>query len=123
MLLRVSDGRHFVLFFTACAIAVGLCLTAFSRVAAQGNATGNGGRHTIQGRIYGPNGRRTAIVNIRVRLVSYNTGDLTTYADGNGSFSFKSLTAGSYTIIVDGNEGFEDFHERVIIDDVGSKIG
>ena len=40
--------------------------------------TGTGGRHSIQGRLVFPSGRR-ADVRLKVRLQSQNSGDLTVY--------------------------------------------
>lgn len=74
----------------------------------QGNgidAAGNGGMHTIQGRIYLPNGR-TADTSISVRLESLNHRAATLYTDRNGGFSFRSLTPGNYVIVVDAGESF-----------------
>lgn len=124
MLSSCSNGSRTPVIVAALSFAVALLLAGASRAAAQSSAnlTGNGGRHTIQGRIYTENGRRSEIDNIKVRLVNYASGDLTTYVDANGAFSFKNLTAGSYAVVVEDNEGFEDFRENVLIDDIGSSI-
>jgi Tfp pilus assembly protein PilF len=81
--------------------------------------TGTGGRHTIQGRIYFPSGRRQD-VRAKVRLESYNAGELSVLSDQNGSFVFKGLEAGSYTVIVDAGEPYELARESVFIDTDGS---
>ena len=79
------------------------------------DATGTGGRHSIQGRLVFPSGRR-ADVRLKVRLQSQNSGDLTVYTDLNGGFSFRSLQAGSYTVTVDGGKDFENFTESIYIE-------
>jgi len=82
--------------------------------------TGNGGRHTIQGRIYASNGRRGDITGLRIRLVSFGSGEITVITDGTGSFAFKNLTAGSYSVVIEGGDDYEDSQEGVFIDDPGS---
>ena len=77
--------------------------------------TGTGGRHSIQGRLVFPSGRR-ADVRLKVRLQSQNSGDLTVYTDLNGAFSFRSLQAGTYTVTIDGGKDFENFTESIYIE-------
>src|SRR3989442_14654175 len=62
------------------------------------NYTGNGGRQTIQGRIYFPSGRSSDLMGMKIRLESAGSGsgDLVTLADPNGTFAFKNLTGGTY---------------------------
>jgi len=80
---------------------------------------GTGGRHTIQGRIYFPSGRRTD-VRIKVRLENTNAGDLSVLTDSNGWFSFRGLNSGSYTVVIDGGNEYETARETVYIDTDGS---
>jgi Putative Zn-dependent protease, contains TPR repeats len=82
--------------------------------------TGNGGRHTIQGRIYFPSGRRADAPGLVVRLESLNSAPLSIFTDSSGSFAFKNLIAGTYAIVIDGGEDFEPMREPVYIDDPGS---
>jgi Tfp pilus assembly protein PilF len=81
--------------------------------------TGTGGRHTIQGRIYFPSGRRTD-ARLRVKLSSFNAGELTVFSDPNGSFSFKGLEAGNYVVTVEAGDAYENAKESVYIDTDGS---
>ena len=76
---------------------------------------GTGGRHIINGRIFFPSGRR-ADASIKVRLESTNSGALSVLADTNGSFSFRSLEAGNYTLTIDAGEEYEIVRENVYID-------
>lgn len=80
---------------------------------------GTGGRHSIQGRLYFPSGRRTD-VRLRIKLENYISGDLSVMTDSNGSFSFRGLNAGSYTVVVDGGDEYETAREIVYIDTDGS---
>lgn len=87
------------------------------------DSTGTGGRHVIQGRLYFPSGRR-AEGRLRVKLQSSNTGDLVVMADINGNFAFKGLAPGSYTVIVEGGDDYENANESVYIDaDVRARRG
>ncbi|HEY6806322.1 MAG TPA: tetratricopeptide repeat protein [Pyrinomonadaceae bacterium] len=79
------------------------------------DSTGTGGRHTIQGRIYFPSGRRTD-VRVKVKLYSTNSGELTVFSDSNGTFSFRGLDAGSYTVIVDAGDEYEQARESIYIE-------
>lgn len=81
--------------------------------------TGTGGRHTIQGRIYYPSGRRSD-TRLKIQLQNFNSGELSVFSDPNGSFSFKGLDAGSYTVIVDAGDAYEVARETVYIDTDGS---
>jgi tetratricopeptide (TPR) repeat protein len=107
-------------------VLAGFALVAFlgcPNLIAQGSAVnemGNGGRHTIQGRIYVSSGRRSDIVGLKIRLINFGAGDASVIADGTGTFSFKNLNAGNYRVIVEGGDLFENFQESVVIDDPGS---
>jgi Flp pilus assembly protein TadD len=77
--------------------------------------TGTGGRHSITGRLVFPSGQR-ADLRLKVRLESPGNGDLTVLSDVNGSFTFRSLRAGNYAVIVEGGEFFENAREQVYIE-------
>ena len=81
--------------------------------------TGTGGRHTIQGRIYFPSGRRTD-TRVQVKLETFNSGELSVFSDPNGSFVFNGLEPGSYTVVIDAGVDYEVARERVYIDTDGS---
>jgi len=113
--------RRLVLSFTVTVLIVGTCLT--SNILAQGSASnylGNGGIHTIQGRIYIEDGRRSEVTGLKIRLINFASNELSVIADGTGSFTFKGLVPGSYTVLIDGGNVFENVQENVVIDDPGS---
>lgn len=101
-----------------------LCLLGFVPSAtgqgASTNDMGNGGIHTIQGRLYTRSGRRSSTMGLRIRLINFASSELSVVADGSGTFTFKYLLPGSYTVLVEGGDLFEDVRERVTIDDPGS---
>ena len=107
---------------------IGLLITLLSGIAVSSayaqsgggiDQTGTGGRHTIQGRIYFPSGRRND-VRIKVRLENFNSGELSVLSDPNGSFIFRGLEPGSYTVVVDAGEPYEIARESIYIDTDGS---
>src|SRR6185503_11982706 len=79
------------------------------------DSTGTGGRHSISGRIMFPSGQR-ADSRLKVRLESSGNGDLVVLADGNGTFMFRGLTAGSYTVVVEGGDYFDTARETIYIE-------
>jgi len=98
-------------------VAVGLVsFFALAGYAQSGSAsTGTGGSHTIQGHIYFPSGRR-AEGSIQVKLQSYNAGEISAMTDASGSFTFASLSPGSYTVVVNAGQDYEIAREGVFID-------
>lgn len=79
------------------------------------DTTGTGGRHSISGRLVFPSGQR-ADYQLKVKLESPGLGELSVMSDLNGSFSFQSLRAGNYTVVIDGGEFFESVRENVFIE-------
>lgn len=84
------------------------------------NEFGNGGRNTIQGRLYLPDSRRSDVSGLTIRLKSSSGSDITIISDDTGTFIFRGLSGGSYTITVEGGGIFENATEYVVIDDLGS---
>ena len=103
---------------------IGVCLFAFTAavIRAQGaiDYTGTGGKHTIEGRLYFPSGRKADSPGIKVTLESAGSGNIILFSDFNGSFSFRNLGAGSYTIVIEATDEYEGTRESVYIDDPGS---
>ncbi len=121
MFLVLSVGKCRFLFCLAFTALLGVA--SLQETAAQGAATnqlGNGGIHTIQGRLYIVNGRRSEIIGLKIRLFNLSSNDLSVVADGTGTFLFKNLIPGSYTVQIEGGKDFEDVQESVVIDDPGS---
>jgi Tfp pilus assembly protein PilF len=82
------------------------------------NDLGRGGLHVIQGRLFLPSGRKLDR-RVRVRVSGTRSGDNSTLADDNGAFIFRGLTAGTYTVTVEGGREFETATERVDVFDGG----
>lgn len=93
-----------------------LALMALPVAAQSGtDSTGTGGKHSIQGRIFYPSGPRID-TRTQVRLEGTNTGGLSVMCDSNGYFKFSSLAPGSYTVVVDGGDNYENARDTVYID-------
>src|ERR1700694_382591 len=116
-----SIARSLRLFFAAsfCVVLASLCPLPVDGQSGGGDQTGTGGQHTIQGRIYFPSGRRSD-VRIMVKLQSHSSGELSVMSDANGSFTFRGLTPGSYTVVIDGGDDYETVTEPVYIETLGN---
>jgi Flp pilus assembly protein TadD len=108
--LRTS--RRYPLLLT---LVLFLSVVAHAQAGGGIDTTGTGGRHSISGRIIFPSGQR-ADSRLKVRLESSGNGDLNVLADGNGTFMFRGLTAGSYTVVVEGGDYFETARETLYIE-------
>ncbi len=82
--------------------------------------TGTGGRHTIEGRIYFASGRKADSPGIKITLESGGSSTLKIFTDFSGTFSFRNLAAGSYTVVIEPTDDYEGVRESVYIDDPGS---
>jgi tetratricopeptide (TPR) repeat protein len=91
-----------------------LILVAGLRVAAQSDVQ----RNTIQGDILTPNGTR--LDHPVMVWLSTNRGELSTTSNGNGSFVFRQLGGGRFTVRIDAGEQYEQATEVVDITDSGS---
>jgi VWFA-related protein len=111
-----SNTRLRIILFTVANLIPILASVAI--VVAQGGSgvdqTGTGGRHTIQGRIYFPSGRRTD-TRLLVRLENFSASELKVLSDLNGTFGFRGLEPGSYTVVVEGGDDYETARESVSI--------
>ena len=119
MFQSISAARFILSLVTQ--VGLLLLIGSFHSVVAQGaggggvDLTGTGGKHSIIGRIYFPSGVR-ADTRLLVRLESTRYNSLTVLADTNGSFGFRSLLPGSYTVVIDGDDIYETVRETVYID-------
>ena len=103
------------------ALLLALCHGAVASAQVGTDSTGTGGRHVIQGRIISPAGRRVdARMRVRLESSSNLSGDLSVLADANGTFGFRGLQAGNYTVVVEGGEEFETARESVTIESDGA---
>jgi Tfp pilus assembly protein PilF len=104
----------------AVTLGIVFCLPAVTY--AQGmhgvNSTGTSGNEVIQGRIHFP-AKQTSPMRPVVKLQSDSSSELSTVADPDGNFSFTHLRPGSYTIVVNGGEQYENAIETVAVGSAG----
>jgi len=104
-----------------CSVLVSLVISISAL--AQGESTtkldaGNGGRNTLQGDIYTPTGQR---LDRPVQVIlGTPRGEISTTSSGNGSFVFRQLIGGRYTVRIDAGEAYAPASEEVDIADSGS---
>jgi len=80
------------------------------------------GIHSIQGRVYMPDGRRAG-QGVLVRLESIVTSGRTVGTDSDGSFVFNSLPAAEYSVAVDGGADYDVFKQAVTIYGTTGNVG
>ncbi|MBV9923612.1 MAG: tetratricopeptide repeat protein [Acidobacteria bacterium] len=101
-------------------LALSLCAAAQAQdngsLPDAGDTLGTGGRHMIEGRVYLPSGRKLDR-RLRVRLSGVRGGENSTLTDDNGAFAFRRLSAGTYTVTVEGGNEFETASENVDVFD------
>lgn len=99
--------------FVLAALLVGVFATV-SKAQGVGGTRGlpssSDGIHTIQGRVYAPNGKPVS-TSLRIRLDSSNTGSLMASTDQDGAFNFPRLPAGDYRLTVEGGTEYENAME------------
>lgn len=80
--------------------------------------SGTGGRNTLQGDVVLPSGQRLD----RPIQVKLNTvrGEISTMSNGNGSFTFRQLGGGRYTVRVEAVDGYAPASEVIEIHESGS---
>ena len=83
---------------------------------------GTGGRYIIQGTLVFPSGQRVDRP-MKVRLATPMRGEISTMTDTNGRFLFRRLSPGSYTIVIDGGENYENVNEQANIIQAGRSVG
>ena len=81
-------------------------------------AQSDSNRNTIQGDILQPNGQR--LDHPVIVWLSTNRGEIQTTSNGNGSFFFRQLGGGRFTVRVDAGDAYEPAAEVVDIVDSGT---
>jgi Tfp pilus assembly protein PilF len=110
-------------------LTLGVALSSASTSLAQAPGSSRGiassdGNNQIQGRVYLPSGQSASSKTIKINLESISAfGSMSTAADPDGSFRFRGLNAGAYTVVVDAGNEFEKSREPVNIDREASRGG
>jgi len=109
------NTRFFYRYFIVTSLLIFFAVTTQAQSGGGIDMTGTGGRHSISGRLVIPSGQR-ADLQLKITLECPGQGDLTVFSDRNGKFTFQSLIAGNYTVVVEGGENFETERESVFIE-------
>jgi Flp pilus assembly protein TadD len=113
VVMRSASSCAAVLFISAFLVAfAGIKGSAQSRT----NVSGTGGIHEIRGKIYLPSGKTLdSAVEVELQSIS-NFSNLKVNTDREGSFAFRNLAPGNYSVIVRAGEQFEETREYVTVD-------
>jgi Tfp pilus assembly protein PilF len=85
----------------------------------RGLADGDGG-NSVQGRVLFPPGQ--TVTQVKINLESVSTfGSMSTASDQDGTFRFRGLRPGTYTVVVDAGSQYEKSREPLTIEP-GSRI-
>jgi len=98
-----------------CAFGFILPASIFAQISSipdSASQTNMGGQNSIIGTVFGPNGRPVE-TRVRVKLSSMTAGDRITNTNENGSFAFRGLPTGGYTIAVDKEKEYEPVAQNV----------
>lgn len=90
-------------------------ISAHAQSGGKYDATGTGGQHMIQGRVYLPAQPKEGVI-IKVKIDSTNSTGLSVVADANGAFTFRNLEPGPYYLTVDAGDNFEVYKDTINID-------
>ena len=102
--VRFTRPQRPLLFSALSILILSFNALAQSDIPGQSSAPGNGGQNTIQGDIITPNGQRLdRPVNVRLNTIR---GEISTTSNGNGSFLFRGLTGGRYTVRVEAGDAY-----------------
>lgn len=104
------------------AVVAAIVVVATLAVRAQGvmpgssrGLTDGNGTNTIQGRVLFPPGQ--APVQVRVSLEGVSSfGSASTATDQDGSFRFRGISAGSYSVVVDAGSQYEKAREPITLE-------
>jgi Tfp pilus assembly protein PilF len=85
----------------------------------RGEIAGSGGRRSVKGHIYLPDGDVKSL-RFKVRLENPDVGVMATATDSDGQFSFNGIAAGTYELTVEPTGNFEAARESIHIDSSSS---
>jgi Tfp pilus assembly protein PilF len=109
--------RHHLFRFPLLLLSLFSSITLIQAQGGVGSSRGlpsGSGRHTIKGRIIGPDGKPYQS-GLRVRLEGDIVGSNSTSTDTDGAFIFNNLTAGNYAIVIEAGSDHDALREPVTI--------
>lgn len=120
--LAFRIGFRSLLFAVSCLCLLGAASAQRVSLESDTADVGTGGRYVIQGTLVFPSGQRVDRP-MKVRLATPMRGEISTMTDTNGRFLFRRLAPGSYTIVIDGGENYENVNEPTNIVQAGRSMG
>jgi tetratricopeptide (TPR) repeat protein len=115
--LRVRDYATSVIMLV---LSLAVCAYGQAPGSTRGLSSGDG-THTIQGRVFFPNGQAISGSTVKVNLEAVNSsGGGSTTTDQDGSFRFNNVRAGNYAVVIEGNKEYEAAREPISIDPGGT---
>jgi Tfp pilus assembly protein PilF len=99
--------------------AVSTCLSVRAQGVMPGSSRGlssGDGSNTIQGRVLFPSGQSGVQVKVNLEGTGGAFGNLSTATEQDGTFRFRNIRPGSYSVVVDAGAQYEKAHEAVTID-------
>lgn len=109
---KLSVRFLFLVFSSLC--LMGPVSAQRGRLGSDSGDAGTGGTSAIQGNVYFPSGQRVD-KPVKVRLATQTRGDMSTMTDNKGTFAFRRLAAGRYSVVIDGESEYEPVAEQVDI--------
>jgi Tfp pilus assembly protein PilF len=115
-----SIKNRYAIYSTILLLSLAMSAKAQAPGSTRGLSSGDG-THTIQGRVFFPNGQAISGATVKVNLESINSsGGGSTTTDQDGSFRFNNIRAGNYAVVIPGNKDYETAREPVSIDPGGT---
>lgn len=106
--------QHFAVSVLLSLCFAGSVCAQISGISDTESQTGLGGMNSIVGTVFAPSGRPLAS-RVRIRLSTMTRGDRLFTTNQNGSFAFRGLPAGSYTVTIDKEPDFKPISQSVDI--------
>lgn len=92
----------------------GSVVAQISSITDSESQTGLGGQNSIVGTVFAPSGRPLES-RVRIRLSTMTRGDRLFTTNQNGSFAFRGLPPGSYTVVIDKETDYKPISQSVDI--------
>lgn len=106
--------RHLVVTVFLSLCFAGSAVAQISSITDSESQTGLGGQNSIVGTVFAPSGRPLES-RVRIRLSTMTRGDRLFTTNQNGSFAFRGLPPGSYTVVIDKETDYKPISQSVDI--------
>ncbi len=122
--LKSPSGLRYLQLLLVAFIVISAALAVSAQGVTPGSSRGlsdGDGNNSIQGRVLFPPGQ--TINQVKVNLESVSTfGSMSTATDQDGTFRFRGLRPGTYTVVVDAGSQYEKGREPLTIEPGASRV-